>query len=148
MSLRFRELIEIQLKERYKHCVIYSLPMTGVTSFGKQICKKYDGYYLDVLQEVNKDEDISNSLGMFYPEDFFKWLKKYNSEKKFIVIDNFDFLINTWRSDQEEIFLNLVEKQESEVMYIFLIQQRKFITKRIIENIMGKSRIINLYEIN
>ena len=96
----------------------------------------------------NKDEDISNSLGMFYPEDFFKWLKKYNNEKNFIVIDNFDFLINTWRSDQEEIFLNLVEKQESEVMYIFLIQQRKFITKRIIENIMGKSRIINLYEIN
>lgn len=148
MSLRFREVIEVQLVERYKHCIIYSLPMTGATSFGKEVCKEYDGYYLDVLEEIKKDEDKLNNIDVFYPKDFFEWLKKYNTNKKFIVIDNFDFLINTWRSGQEEIFLNIVEKQESDFMYIFFIQQRKFITKRIIENIMGKSRIINLYEIN
>lgn len=141
------DFIDIQLKERYKHFIVYSLPMTGTTGYAKKACKEYDGYYLDVLKELKNYEDILNNIDMFYPEDFFNWLKKYNNKNKFIVVDNFDFLINTWRNEQEEIFLNLVEKQESEIMYIFFMQERKFIKKRSIENISGKSRIISLYEI-
>lgn len=148
MSLKFKELIDSQVKERYKNCVIYYLASTGATSFAKQQCSLYSGRYVDVLNEIKKDDKLLKNIDMFYPEDFFIWLDKYREEEKFILVDNFDFLINTWRSDQEEIFLNLVEKQESDIVYVFVMQQRKFITKRKIQNIMGKSRVINLYEIN
>lgn len=148
MSLRFKKFIEEQLKERYKHFIIYSLPIGGKSRFGKKICEAYDGYYLDVLQEIKNNIIISKNIDTFYPKDFFEWIAKFSNGKKFIVVDNIDFLINTWREEQEEIFLNLIEKQQSDIAYLFLIQERKFLFKRSITNLSGKNRVINLFEIN
>lgn len=147
MSLKLREFLEEQFKERYKHFIIYSLPMTGRTSFGKRLSEEFDGYYLDVLSALKDNPAISKEIDTFYPNDFFKWIAKYGDGKKFIVVDNVDFLINTWREEQEEIFLNLIEKDESKIVYVFLIQERKFLFKRSITNILGNDRIINLFDI-
>lgn len=147
MSLKFKEFLEEQFKERYKHFIIYSLPMTGRTAFGKRLSEEFDGYYLDVLSELKHNTEISKEIDTFYPNDFFKWIAKYGNDKKFIVVDNIDFLINTWREEQEEIFLNLIEKDQSKIVYLFLIQERKFLFKRSITNILGNNRIINLFDI-
>lgn len=147
MSSKFRGVLEEQFKERYKHFIIYSLPMTGRTAFGKKISEEFDGYYLDVLSELKDYAAISKEIDTFYPNDFFKWIDKNSNRKKFIVVDNVDFLINTWREEQEEIFLNLIEKDQSNIVYLFLIQERKFLFKRSITNILGNNRIINLFDI-
>lgn len=147
MSLKFKEFLEAQFKERYKHFIIYSLPMTGRTTFGKRLSEEFDGYYLDVLSELKDNVEISKEIDTFYPDDFFKWIVKYENEKKFIVVDNIDFLINTWTEEQEEIFLNFIEKDQSKIVYLFLIQERKFLFKRSITNILGNNRIINLFDI-
>lgn len=147
MSSKFREFLEEQFKERYKHLIIYSLPMTGRTTFGKKVSEELDGYYLDVLSELKDNTAVSKEIDTFYPNDFFKWIAKYCNGKKFIVVDNVDFLINTWREEQEEIFLNLIEKDQSNTVYLFLIQERKFLFKRSITNILGNNRIINLFDI-
>lgn len=147
MSSKFREFLEDQFKERYKHFIVYSLPMTGRTAFGKKVSEEFGGYYLDVLSELKDNVDISKEIDTFYPNDFFNWIAKYGNGKKFIVVDNFDFLINTWREEQEEIFLNLIEKDQSNIVYVFLIQERKFLFNRSITNILGNNRIINLFDI-
>lgn len=148
MSLKFKEFVEEQFKERYKHFVIYSLPMTGKSTFAKKISKEYDGYYLDVLSELKDNFTVSTELDTFYPNDFFQWIAKCGNEKKFVIVDNIDFLINTWREEQEEIFLNLIEKEQSNIIYCFILQERKFLLKRKITSLSGKNRIINLFEIN
>lgn len=148
MDYRFEDFLYEQFKERYKHFIIFSLPMTGKTTFGKKICEKYDGYYLDVLSEIKDNISIAKELDTFYPNDFFCWIDGYNKKGKFIVVDNFDFLINTWREEQEEIFLNLIEKEQSSIAYCFIVQERKFLMKREITNLSGKKRIVNLFEIN
>ena len=148
MDYRFEDFLYEQFKERYKHFIIFSLPMTGKTTFGKKICEKYDGYYLDVLSEIKDNISIAKELDTFYPNDFFNWIARYNKNGKFIVVDNFDFLINTWREEQEEIFLNLIEKEQSSIVYCFIVQERKFLMKREITNLLGKKRIVNLFEIN
>lgn len=147
MSSKFRGILEEQFKERYKHFIIYSLPMTGRTAFGKKVSEEFDGYYLDVLSELKDNAAISKEIDTFYPNDFFKCIAKNSNRKKFIVVDNIDFLINTWREEQEEIFLNLIEKDQSNIVYLFLIQERKFLFKRSITNILGNNRIINLFDI-
>lgn len=148
MDYRFEDFLYEQIKERYKHFIIFSLPMTGKTKFGKKICEKYDGYYLDVLSEIKDNISIAKELDTFYPNDFLNWIARYNKKGKFIVVDNFDFLINTWREEQEEIFLNLIEKEQSSIVYCFIVEERKFLMKREITNLSGKKRIVNLFEIN
>lgn len=148
MNYKFKDFLYEQFKERYKHFIICSLPMTGKTEFSKRVCEEYDGYYLDVLNEIKNNSLIVKEIDTFYPNDFFNWIAQYNEKGKFIIVDNFDFLINTWREQQEEMFLSLVEKEQSNIVYCFIVQERKFLMNRDITNLSGKSRIINLFEIN
>lgn len=149
MSINFNEYLDKQLRERYKDLIIYSVPLFGKTKFAKIAAKTLNGVYVDLLQRVKKDKNIVDNIDMFYPEDFKNYAHKYLiNEKSFMMVDNMDFLLNTWDDMQFEEFLNFVEKDETPGAYCFLMQYRNKLNKRNILNTYNESRILDLYELS
>ena len=151
MRMFFMEImqyIDTQRKERYKSFIIYGPPLFGKTKLAKELSLKINGLYFDLLLYFTSDEALKKDIDIFGPGELKKFLcQKDNFNEKFILVDNMDFLVNTWNESQKEYFLSFVEKDESSISYIFFMQLQSIFNKRNLVNVHGHSRIINIYDI-
>jgi replication-associated recombination protein RarA len=142
-----KKIIQNQQVERYRSFVLYGPPQFGKTNMAQGLAKRFNGEYIDLLQKFTQDVNLKSSIDTFGPEELKKWLYNMNVNKPLIVIDNMDFLYNTWDDNQIDRFLNFVEKDESRKCFCFVLQKRKIFKNRIILNSKNESRLIDIFKV-
>ena len=148
--MKIKEFIAEQLHERYKHFVIYGPPLQGKTKLAKHIAEVFDGIYIDVLKEFQEDVGKKNGIDIFGPSKLITFLNQYScGAKKLMVIDQMDFLINTWDENQFREFMAFIDLHQSEVGCMFIMHNYRILERDnpIRENDKGHNRLINIYTI-
>ena len=148
--MKIKEFIAEQLHERYKHFVIYGPPLQGKTKLAKHIADIFDGIYIDILKEFQEDIGKKNGIDIFGPSKLITFLNQYNhGDNKLMVIDQMDFLINTWDDNQFREFLVYIDQNQSEVCRMFIMHNYRILERDnpLKENDKGHSRLINIYTI-
>ena len=146
-KIKIIDFVNNQLKERYKSFVGFGPAMSGKSKLARKLAEKTESLYIDLLADFLSKPELSGSIDTFEPQDLKKYLRNIPFGGKLIVIDNIDFLINTWNDLNKEHFLNFIERDEFRIGYCFILQSAKFLRDRQIENSFGQDRILNIYNV-
>ena len=147
------DFIEEQLHERYKHFIIYGPPMQGKTKLAKRISVVFKGIYIDLLDEFQKDNAKKGIIDVFGPARLITYIEERatgkDSHVKFLVVDQMDFLINTWDDNQFRELLAYTDQNQSEFCCMFVIHNYRILERETLikDNDKGHNRLINIYSI-
>lgn len=144
------QLINFQTKEQYRTLMILGPADCGKTRFAKLLAEKIRAKYIDLLETFVDDENLSKSIDTFDVFSLKKYLLKLAAEEPVIVVDNIDFLVNTWSDREKGEFLNLIDKlrsNETKKTFCFFMQEEDIFDSKRILNSRNESRIIHLNQI-
>ena len=143
-------LIDFQTKEQYKTVMILGPANSGKTKFAKLLAQKIKAKYLDLLDVFSNDESLSKNVDTFDVSHLKKHLLSLTVDKAVVIVDNIDFLINTWSDREKGEFLNLADKlrsNETKKTFCFFVQEEDIFESKSIYNSRNESRIIHLNQI-
>lgn len=146
-KINIYQFIENQKKERYKNFIIFGPAMSGKTGIAKKLAGKLHAVYVDLLEEFVSNVSIKTNIDTFEPRNLKEYVQIKSGMDSFIIIDNMDFLLNTWDASQKESFFKFVELDEYKNIYCFVIQESKSLKKATFTNSLGQKRVLSLYEI-
>lgn len=90
--------------------IVHFPAKSGKTQFARRICQvRSDTYYLD-LQAYFLEHPELPPIGDWDFEMLRKFLLGFNVLQSIIVVDNPDFLFNTWDREQKKEFLNWINR--------------------------------------
>ena len=144
------QLINFQTKEQYRAVMILGPANCGKTRFAKRLAEKINAKYIDLLEIFVDDENFSKSIDTFDVLSLKKYLLKLATEEPVIILDNIDFLLNTWSEREKGEFLNLIDKlrsNETKKTLCFFVQEEDIFDSKRILNSRNESRIIHLDQI-
>jgi cytidylate kinase len=144
------QLINFQTKEQYRAVMILGPANCGKTRFAKLLAEKINAKYIDLLETFAEDENLSKSIDTFDVFCLKKYLLKLEAEATVIIIDNIDFLVNTWSEREKGEFLNLIDKlrsNETKKTFCFFVQKEDIFDSKYILNSRKESRIIHINQI-
>ena len=144
------QLIDFQTKEQYRTVMILGPANCGKTRFAKLLAEKINAKYIDLLEIFVDDENLSKSIDTFDVFSLKKYLLKLATEEPVIIVDNIDFLVNTWSDREKGEFLNLIDKlrsNETKKTFCFFAQEEGIFDSNRILNSGNESRIIHFDQI-
>ena len=144
------QLIDFQIKEQYRAIMILGPANSGKTKLADLLAQKAKATYLDLLDTFARDESLAKSIDTFDVPNFKKYLLGLATSKAVVIVDNIDFLINTWSDREKGEFLNFVEKlrsNETKKVFCFFVQEEEIFRSKSILNSRNESRIIHLSQV-
>lgn len=150
--LNFVELYKELKDQRYFSIIIHSNPSPGLSEFAQKSAKAIDGNYVNLHERFLQDEELANNLHTFTDQDFQKYIKQETDKNKPIILDQVDFLIDTWKRSEKKSFINLFRRQwdtrnpQIKVPLIVFLENHSFLDDLSIEFGNGKSKIYKLSE--
>ena len=150
-SIDIQEFISFQASERYKAFILHGPVGNGKSTVAKKIAHVCGGEYIDLLGEFYKSDKLKERIDTFGPEKLKKFLLERKASKGLIIIDNIDFLLNTWTNREKMEFLNTIEKLsnvETKHTFVFVLQSDSFLEEKKITNTNKDSRIIDCRELS
>ena len=153
--MKFAEYLEQQSHEDRQAFIIHYPALGGKTQFIRKACQVIsDLHYINLLEYTLAKPEFS-SLEKIDPGEYMDMIKELDKslpEKiKAIVIDQGDFILNTWDSDEKQEFLHWLRQSlrtPSVVRrtFIFVIQTDEIISSALMTNSRNQSRILALNE--
>ncbi|MEI8132003.1 MAG: hypothetical protein WCG34_06185 [Leptolinea sp.] len=100
-------------QERYRTFVLHAPPhkSAALTLFCQKLSQKVNCKYLDLLDLFIQDTSLSEHIDTFSPEELKKLLVAQSRGVPLIVLDRGDFLLDTWRKDERQVFYRLLNNQ-------------------------------------
>jgi adenylate kinase family enzyme len=143
--VKIEEFIQEQFNERYKHFIIYGPPNHGKTKLAKELAASSNMKYIDLLGIFTNDEKMKSEIDLFNPQKLFTLLQC--ESEKLVVIDQMDFLINTWDDTQFRELLVFIDQNQSKTCYVFIMHNYRILEKEksVKQNDRGHERILNIY---
>jgi len=142
--------IERQKRESYRAFFIVGPANFGKSDFARELAEKADGRYLDLLELFLNDQSLSDSIDTFRPTDLERLLIDLGDGVELLIVDNIDFLINTWTLRMREEFRDRFLKLRSGVTqttFCFVAQIDEVFKEIDAKNTSGQSRVIELSSI-
>ena len=145
--MSIEKFINEQLNERYKHFIIYGPPKIGKTKLGKRIAALMNGKYLDLLALFLANDNFAAQIDVFGPQRLIELIQ--NEVASFIVIDQLDFLLNTWDDTQFRELMVYVDQNQSKTCCALIMHNYRLLEKEdmIKPNDKGHERLLNIYNI-
>lgn len=136
-----------QATESYRAVVIYGPAMSGKTQLARRMRDLLDAYLLDLQAHFLNDPDLCARIDRYRPRDLEALLLGLDVPQSLVVVDNPDFLINTWTSRHKGEFVAMVEHRlrspgVTGKTFVFLIQTDPAITRHRPTNTRGQPRIL------
>jgi len=147
--VNFHEYLNRQNNEDRRAFIIHYPAASGKTDFARRICEtRQDAYLLDLQSYfLNHPElppivecGISTLKGI---------LLSLNIPECVLVVDNPDFLLNTWSDEEKRGFLTWLRTQlrspvDTDKTMVFVIQSDDIIAAADIQNSYGQQRVLAL----
>ena len=153
--MKFAEFLEQQTHEDRQAFIIHYPALSGKTQFIQKACQVIPAiHYVDLLEYSLAKPEVS-ALGRVDPGRFRDMLldidKSVPENIKSIVIDQGDFILNTWDSEEKQEFLHLIRQSLRtpsvvKKTFIFVIQTDGAISSAVMTNSRNQSRILALNE--
>jgi shikimate kinase len=139
--------IKSQFNERYKSFILCGSGLTGKTTLAKQLEVRFDGTYIDVLQKISADEEMSARINALKPDQVFKLIDLKESE--FIITDHMDIVFSLWTETQQKEFIRKLDMKSNGSCLMVILHNYKILEQEnvIKKNSLGNKRIINIAEI-
>lgn len=147
--MNFHDYLNRQQNEDRRAFVVHYGAKTGKTRFARRVCEtRGDAYLLDLLAyfldhpelpPIQKcDFDVLKEL-----------LLKLNVAQDVILVDNADFLFNTWRREEKQRLLNWLQVQlrspaVTRKTFVFFIQTDDIIAAADLRNSANEPRVLPL----
>jgi hypothetical protein len=145
----FGKYLNHQKTEDTQAFIIHYPANSGKTAFSKKLAEtRSDVHYVDMLDCFLKNPDLE-PINKFRFEKFRDFLLNYQVEQSVLIIDNPDFLLNTWRKSDKEALLNWIKiglrsPGVTKKTIILMIQEDGFLSVAEIANSYGESRVLPL----
>ncbi|MBA7470348.1 hypothetical protein ES707_05632 [subsurface metagenome] len=96
--------------ERHKTFIVYSDPASGKSKYARQFAKKAGSKYLDLLERFGKDERLKGRIDVFDIRNLENSLIEEAKGINLLIVDNIEFLLNTWDEDGYNLFFHLLRQ--------------------------------------
>lgn len=97
--------------ERYKTFIVHSDPNTCKSEYAKSLAKRFNGKYLDLLETFKENPDMRSKIDVFGIKELEDLLIYEGKKESIIILDNIEFLLNTWDKDNYDLLFNLIFKK-------------------------------------
>lgn len=149
--INFYRYLDQQSSEDKRAFIVHYPAKSGKTLFAKRAAaQRTDIYYLDLQEAFLKQPNLPKITQCGFV--FFKeYLLGLHVKEEFILIDNPDFLFNTWRIEDKQALLHWMKVQlrspgVTKKTFIFFIQNDETLATAQFNNSYGEPRILSLNE--
>jgi hypothetical protein len=115
IPIDLQDLLRRQTTERYHAVLVTGSAACGKSDYAKKLADALSARYLDLLNEFIENEDLSAKIDTFDRQKLFDLLKLKAQGGKILILilDNLDFLINTWGDRARREFCEWLGKLDS-----------------------------------
>jgi hypothetical protein len=145
--MNFHDFLNRQKTEDRQAFIVHYPARSGKTQFARQAVKaRPDIYYLD-LQQYFLDHPQSSHQFSF--SELKTLLLNLNVDESVVLVDNPDFLFNTWARRDQADFANWLKIQlrspgVTNKTFVFFVQNDPFFENMDLKNSQGESRVLPL----
>jgi len=142
--------IDRQKRESYRAFFIVGAANFGKSDFAKKVAEEANGRYIDLLVLFLNEQSLSDSIDTFRPKDLERLLIDLGDNAELLIVDNIDFLINTWTYRLREEFRDRFLKLRSGVTrttFCFVAQMDEVFEEVDAKNTLGQPRVIEITRI-
>jgi hypothetical protein len=145
--LKLPDYIAAQATESYRAFIIHGPAMSGKTRLAQRMQDALGAYILDLQAHFVADTDLCASIDRYRPRDLERLLLALGVPESLVVVDNPDFLLNTWTPRHKREFVAMVDRRlrsprDTDKTFVFLIQTDPAITRHELINTRGQPRIL------
>jgi len=145
--LHLPDFIATQASERYRAFIVHGPAMSGKTHLAQRLRDVLGAHVLDLQAHFAGDPDLCARIDRYRPRDLERLLLALEVPESLVVVDNPDFLINTWTSRHKREFVAMVDRRlhsptVTDKTFAFFIQTDPVIVRRELTNTRGHPRIL------
>ena len=139
--------------ERHRTFIVHNGPTTGKSKYARLFAEKSKGKYLDLLKRFGKDAELKKKIDVFDFRDLETLLVEETKDTNLLILDNVEFLLNTWDEGGYDLLFHLLTKNWNSfqssyraVLGVFLITNRKILDLEL-NTSKGETRVFHLSEL-
>lgn len=148
--VNLKEFINNLSGERHKTFIVHSDPESGKPKYARLFAEKSKGKYLDLLERFGKDVELKNKIDVFDIRNLENLLVSEAEDTNLLILDNVEFLLNTWGGDGYDLLFHLLDKNWDSfkssyraVLGVFLINNQKVLDLEL-KTSKGETRVFHL----
>lgn len=147
--LNLRWYLEIQGQERYRAFIIHAPAMAGKTALAQRMHEVLGTHVLDLQAYFLRHLELAKAIDRFRPNDLTELLLDIDVPEHIIVVDNIDFLLNTWPNRYLEAIVDIVDRglkspDTTDKTFVFVVQTNPIFLRRELTNSRHQPRIFHL----
>lgn len=141
--------LQHQFSERYRAFIICGAGMTGKTNLVKKLAEEYHGKYIDVAQEISKNDDLKEHINAVRPDQIYGMIANKNRNEQFIIADHIDMVFGLWTQTQQKEFLRKLDMKSNGSCILAVLYNYKLFDREttLRNNSFDEKRVINIAEI-
>ena len=145
--LKLPDYIAIQATESYRAFIIHGPAMSGKTRLARRMRDVLGAYVLDLQAYFVAHPDLCARIDRYRPRDLERLLLALDVPGPLVVVDNLDFLLNTWSPRHKREFVAMVDQRlrspgVTDETFALLIQTDPLIVRHELTNTRGQPRIL------
>lgn len=144
-----RQYLTTQGQETFRACIIHAPAMSHKTNLARRMRDVLGAYLLDLQAHFLEHMELAERIDRFRPDGLEKLLLTLEVPESIVVVDNMDFLLNTWTSHHLDEFVAMVDLRlkspgVTDKTIVFIIQSNPAILRHELKNTRGQPRILPL----
>ncbi len=145
--LKLPDYVATQATESYRAFIIHGPAMSGKTRLARRMRDVLGAHVLDLQAHFVGDPDLCARIDRYRPRDLERMLLTLDVPASLVVVDNLDFLLNTWTPRHKREFAAMVDHRlrspgVTDKTFVFLIQTDPVIVRHEMTNTRGQPRIL------
>ena len=148
--VNLKEFIKSLSGERHRTFIVHNGPATGKSKYARLFTEKVKGKYLNLLERFGKDEGRKNRIDVFDIRDLENLLVEEAKDTNLLILDNVEFLLNTWDDSGYDLLFHLLAKNWDSfkpsyraVLGVFLITNREILDLEL-NTSKGETKVFHL----
>lgn len=147
IRLKLPDYVATQATESYRAFIIHGPAMSGKTRLARRMADVLGAYVLDLQAHFVAQPDLCARIDRYRPRDLERMLLTLDVPASLVVVDNLDFLLNTWTPRHKREFAAMVDHRlrspgVTDKTFVFLIQTDPVIVRHEMTNTRGQPRIL------
>jgi len=148
--VNLKQFVESLRGERHRTFIVHGEPASGKSGYARQFARNLGGKYLDLLERFGKDERFKSRIDIFDVEALETLLVEEAKGTNLLVVDNMEFLLNTWDEDRYDLLFHLLRRTWDSfkpfyqaTLSVFLTTNRKIVDLEL-NTSKGETRVFSL----
>ena len=111
MKKDFGLYLEYLGRERFRSIIIHNDKLGSLSQFAVMSAKAFKGKYINLIEYFKNHSELAQSIDTFSFQDLFILLQNESQGESLLIVDNANFLLDTWQRNKREAFHRMVKNQ-------------------------------------